>query len=242
MSNEKLRAALKARLKLSEDMRNMGRPPHADYWVQSICEVEAQMREALAMPEETKPNPRRIAQAIAPFFTPGIAGHDSTALDRAVSAVMEAIGAPAPAVPRVEVCCQQFDTCRNQCVPLVDHLRGQIKELKSAPAVPQGKRYTVEPHGSGYAVYDGRDIWHHGLNLAHITETTLEVAKLIERGLNALAAPSTPVTLTRDEIDALIQRHVDPVATYPKLHNYAHGVIAALREKSQPQPDAPKSC
>lgn len=42
----------------------------------------------------------------------------------------------APAVPRVEVCCQQFDTCRNQCVPLVDHLRGQIKELKAAPAVP----------------------------------------------------------------------------------------------------------
>lgn len=51
MSNEeKMRAALKARLKLSEDMRNMGRPPHPDYWVQSICEVEAQMREALALP------------------------------------------------------------------------------------------------------------------------------------------------------------------------------------------------
>ena len=50
MSNEKLRAAIKARLKLSEDMRNMGRPPHPDYWVQSIYEVEAQMREALALP------------------------------------------------------------------------------------------------------------------------------------------------------------------------------------------------
>lgn len=60
--------------------------------------------------------------------------------------------------------------------------------LLTAPAVLHGKRYTVEQHGSGFAIYDGRDENHHGLNLARITETTAEVAALIEQGLNAISA------------------------------------------------------
>lgn len=50
---------------------------------------------------------------------------------------------------------------------------------------PAARRsYTVEAHGEGYALYEGRDALHHGLNLAHITETTPAVCALIERALN----------------------------------------------------------
>lgn len=31
-------------------------------------------------------------------------------------------------------------------------------------------KFTVEPHGEGYALYLGRDIGHHGLNLMNLTE------------------------------------------------------------------------
>lgn len=95
--NQKLRAAIKAKLDLTDEIRKSGRPPHPDYWVQSLCEVEAQMREALNQPESAKPDARRIAQAIAPFFMPGSVGHDSTALDRCVSAVLEALAQPTAA-------------------------------------------------------------------------------------------------------------------------------------------------
>jgi hypothetical protein len=39
--------------------------------------------------------------------------------------------------------------------------------------------FTVEPHGDGYALYWGRGINRHGLNLAHITECTPEIAEKI---------------------------------------------------------------
>lgn len=54
------------------------------------------------------------------------------------------------------------------------------------------KDYTVEPHGKGWAIYRGRDDQHHGFNLGQLTESTPELAALIERALNAPgdAAPS----------------------------------------------------
>lgn len=58
---------------------------------------------------------------------------------------------------------------------------------------PASGSYKVERHGSGWAIYKGRDALHHGYNLGHLTETTEEVAKLIERGLNASdQQPATP--------------------------------------------------
>ena len=44
-------------------------------------------------------------------------------------------------------------------------------------------KYTIEKHGNGYALYYGRDMNHHGLNLAHITETTEATIKMLERAL-----------------------------------------------------------
>lgn len=45
-------------------------------------------------------------------------------------------------------------------------------------------RYSVEPHGDGYAVYFGRNRTRHGYNLGRLTEISEENAKLIEQGLN----------------------------------------------------------
>jgi hypothetical protein len=51
-------------------------------------------------------------------------------------------------------------------------------------AMPKGRRYSVEPHGAGYAIYQGRDATHHGLNLGYLTEFDAGLPALIERALN----------------------------------------------------------
>lgn len=45
-------------------------------------------------------------------------------------------------------------------------------------------KYTVEPHGKGYAVYLGRDSKHHGANLAHLSECSPAFANQIQALLN----------------------------------------------------------
>ncbi len=44
--------------------------------------------------------------------------------------------------------------------------------------------WVVEKHGDGYAIYRGRDAFHHGWNMAHLTEVTEQTVKLIEDALN----------------------------------------------------------
>jgi hypothetical protein len=51
-------------------------------------------------------------------------------------------------------------------------------------AMPKGRRYSVEPHGAGYAIYQGRDATHHGLNLGYLTEFDAGLPALIERAMN----------------------------------------------------------
>ena len=46
-------------------------------------------------------------------------------------------------------------------------------------------RYTIEPHGAGYALYHGRCMHRHGYNLAYITEPSANCDLAhIERLLN----------------------------------------------------------
>ena len=46
-------------------------------------------------------------------------------------------------------------------------------------------RYSIEPHGDGYAVYWGRCNHRHGANIAHITECGREdIIKFFESQLN----------------------------------------------------------
>lgn len=48
-------------------------------------------------------------------------------------------------------------------------------------------RYTVERHGSGWAIYTGRDLHHHGLNWGQLSECDEALAKRIQLALNAWA-------------------------------------------------------
>lgn len=56
------------------------------------------------------------------------------------------------------------------------------------PIIPS-ERFTVEPHGSGYAIYRGRDADHHGENLGHVTECMPCLPRMLERALNAQERP-----------------------------------------------------
>ncbi|EJE7914625.1 hypothetical protein ACT5QQ_005182 [Escherichia coli] len=48
--NARLRSAVTQQIELRAEIKKAGRPPHADFWVQSICEAEKKVKRAL---EET---------------------------------------------------------------------------------------------------------------------------------------------------------------------------------------------
>jgi hypothetical protein len=62
----------------------------------------------------------------------------------------------------------------------VDHVANTSKKID---------RYTVEPHGKGYAVYLGRDNKHHGANLAHLSECSPAFADQVQALLNGSYTP-----------------------------------------------------
>lgn len=72
--------------------------------------------------------------------------------------------------------------------------------LPKAPTVMAScpSRHTVERHGSGWAIYTGRNASHHGLNWGQLSECNEGLAKRVELGLNLaaefsrLAADVTP--------------------------------------------------
>lgn len=48
--NARLKSAVTKQIELRAEIKKAGRPPHADFWVQSICEAEENVKRAL---EET---------------------------------------------------------------------------------------------------------------------------------------------------------------------------------------------
>ncbi|HAY3658377.1 TPA: hypothetical protein JRR71_002237 [Escherichia coli] len=48
--NARLKSAVTQQIELRAEIKKAGRPPHADFWVQSICEAEEKVKRAL---EET---------------------------------------------------------------------------------------------------------------------------------------------------------------------------------------------
>ena len=75
--------------------------------------------------------------------------------------------------------------------------------VKAPSSFPTGTEYSVEPHGNGYAIYQGRDQFHHGLNLAHLTECTPEFSKRVEPALNAMHEPEGWRLVPKELIDFL---------------------------------------
>lgn len=45
-------------------------------------------------------------------------------------------------------------------------------------------KYSIEPHGDGYAIYYGRCLHRHGYNLAHLTGCEEKFIQIIENALN----------------------------------------------------------
>jgi hypothetical protein len=69
---------------------------------------------------------------------------------------------------------------RESLIEWVDHVADTSKKID---------RYTVEPHGKGYAVYLGRDNEHHGANLAHLSECSPAFAAQVQALLNGSYTP-----------------------------------------------------
>lgn len=74
------------------------------------------------------------------------------------------------------------DDWQDSLLEWVDHIADTSKMID---------RYTVEPHGKGYAVYLGRDNQHHGANLAHLSECSPAFADQIKALLNGKYTPQS---------------------------------------------------
>jgi len=62
---------------------------------------------------------------------------------------------------------------------------GRCPNCDAAESVKQEPVFSIERNGSGWAIYQGRDCFHHGYNLGHLTETDEATAKMLESRLNA---------------------------------------------------------
>ncbi|ELL7321847.1 TPA: hypothetical protein JLD45_000107 [Escherichia coli] len=60
--NARLRSAVTQQIELRAEIKKAGRPPHADFWVQSICEAEKKVKRAL---EETPATDAFLAEVRA---------------------------------------------------------------------------------------------------------------------------------------------------------------------------------
>ncbi|HBB6760708.1 TPA: hypothetical protein JD366_004647 [Citrobacter amalonaticus] len=75
--NAGLKAAVTHQIELRAEIKKAGRPPHADFWVQSICEAEEKVKRAL---EETPSTDAFLAEVRAQgveMFAIEWGGHDS---------------------------------------------------------------------------------------------------------------------------------------------------------------------
>lgn len=60
--NVRLKSAVTQQIELRAEIKKAGRPPHADFWVQSICEAEEKVKRAL---EETPATDAFLAEVRA---------------------------------------------------------------------------------------------------------------------------------------------------------------------------------
>ena len=63
--NARLKSAVTQQIELRAEIKKAGRPPHADFWVKSICEAEEKVKRAL---EETQATDAFLAEVRAKAF------------------------------------------------------------------------------------------------------------------------------------------------------------------------------
>lgn len=140
--------------------------------------------------EETKLCQIRIARALAPFFIPGGTGHDSTALDRAVIAVMDAIGSPSPSQPAVslELCptCGEDRPFSGTCGTSDSDTRALCKRKCKPPQ----KSVTLTDDEINQSVYERTKL---NPNQAHDVELLAGIRAAI-RAIIAASAPAVPMS------------------------------------------------
>lgn len=92
----------------------------------------------------------------------------------------------------------------------------------------QSARYSVERHGSGWAIYMGRDVNHHGLNLGQLSECDEGIAQLVERGLNHQANANTTPTATEAVVQGLgLDRDAGIKVWHRHCDSFAHALGTA---------------
>lgn len=77
----------------------------------------------------------------------------------------------------------------------------KLKQSMAKELAKARMEYSVEAHGNGYAIYVGRDMGHHGYNVAHLTEIDPKATTLladIEMGLNLVAELRARAQLQRE--------------------------------------------
>ena len=82
--NAALKAAVTQQIELRAEIKKAGRPPHADFWVQSICEAEEKVNRAL---EETPVTDSFLAEVRASgveMFAEHISGMNISASETSV--------------------------------------------------------------------------------------------------------------------------------------------------------------
>lgn len=92
------------------------------------------------------------------------------------------------------------DDWQDSLLEWVDHIADTSKMID---------RYTVEPHGKGYAVYLGRDNQHHGANLAHLSECSPAFADQIKALLNGKYTPQSNEASADDACKIAYHAHLE---------------------------------
>ncbi|EID6983857.1 hNH endonuclease [Escherichia coli] len=72
--NARLKSAVTQQIELRAEIKKAGRPPHADFWVQSICEAEEKVKRAL---EETPATDAFMAEVRAQCLNAFIQHHSA---------------------------------------------------------------------------------------------------------------------------------------------------------------------
>lgn len=92
---------------------------------------------------------------------------------------------------------------RDSLMEFVDHIADTSKMID---------RYTVEPHGKGYAVYLGRDNKDNGANLAHLSECSPAFADQIQALLNGRYTPQANQATLDDACKLGYRKMIDEYA------------------------------